>query len=295
MDLRNLSLSKKVDKIYKDVPFFEKNVKMEKIAIYGKGGIGKSTIASNLSYIYAKKGMKVLHVGCDPKHDSTINITDKRIKTVMETGLNAWCEGKKEIITKGVLGIDCIECGGPTPGVGCAGRGVLKMFEIIEEEGILKKGEYDIVLFDVLGDVVCGGFAAPLKAGFADKVFIVTSEEIMSLYAANNIIHAVKTYEANEISLGGIIVNVRDNSSSLEHIKKFSEYTNTKILSTIPRDNLIGEAEKQKKTVIEKYPSSDVSKKLEILAEKILEINKKKSLKPRIMGEKDWKNVVENR
>ena len=247
--------------------------KVNKIVIYGKGGIGKSMIAANLSMVFAKRGLKVLQVGCDPKRDSTIGILGERIKvkTVMDMVIKRGSIKltKEDIIMHGHDNVDCIECGGPKPGVGCAGRGILLMFEILSDTGLISSGEYDVIIFDVLGDVVCGGFAAPLKINFADKIFIVTSEEPASLYAANNIAQAVRQYEYNGVYLGGLILNLRDNGSSLKHVRKFTDKLNASILASIPRSRKISDAEFKRKTLIELYPRSDVALIFADLAGKI--------------------------
>ncbi len=166
---------------------------MLKIAIYGKGGIGKSTISSNLSAVFSIKGKKVLHIGCDPKGDSTRNLIGKKIPTVInQLKLKSELE-KEDIIFKGFNGVECIEAGGPDAGKGCAGRGIVTMMEELEDLKVFEE-ERDIVIYDVLGDVVCGGFAVPMRESYADTIYIVTSSEFMSIYAANNIMKSIKTF-----------------------------------------------------------------------------------------------------
>lgn len=259
--------------------------KLQKIIIYGKGGIGKSMIASNLSMVYANQNLRVLQIGCDPKHDSIIHLLkEKKIATVMDAFLKKHRNIKKEdIIMKGKNNIDCIECGGPKPGTGCAGRGISLMFEILNDLSILD--DYDVIIYDVLGDVVCGGFAAPLKLGFGEKVFIVLSEELSSLYVAKNIIYAVNYYKTNRIYLGGLILNLRDNQADLKHFHRFAEKANADILEKIPRSKKIAQAESDSKTVVEKYPSSDISRIFSELADKILICNKNTVKKPRYIDD----------
>jgi nitrogenase iron protein NifH len=264
---------------------------MERIVVYGKGGVGKSTIASSLSAAYARRGLRVLHIGCDPKQDSTLRIAGGKVKSVMEASMSGEITTKDNITTKGVFGIDCVECGGPKPGVGCAGRGIAKTFEILENLNTLNEANYDIALFDVLGDVVCGGFAAPLRDGFGKKVFIVVSEEIMSMYAANKIISAIKTYEYNGVYLGGIILNMRNNSSSIGHVKKFADSINANIISIIPRSNLIAEAEKYSKTVVEMHPESEISGKFNSMAGEIIKIRRESSRMPNAIKEMDFNSL----
>lgn len=255
--------------------------KVNKIVIYGKGGIGKSMIASNLSIVYAKQGLRVLQVGCDPKHDSVRSLLreSKEITTVMDivTKKPRANITKDDIIMKGKNNIDCIECGGPKAGVGCAGRGISLMFEILSDFGVINSGKYDVIIYDILGDVVCGGFAAPLKLTFGEKVFIVISEELASLYAANNISQAIIHYEENGIYLGGLILNLRDNQADLKHVYNFARKLNSSILAKIPRSKEISEADYRNKTVIEAYSDSDIAKIFSTLADKILFCKKKTS------------------
>ena len=268
---------------------------MQKIAIYGKGGIGKSTISSTLSAAMAKENFRIIQIGCDPKKDSTIRLTNGiRIPDVITTSMSKKDNERikiEEIVKKGFLDIDCVECGGPKPGVGCAGRGITKMFEIFDELEIFKDS-YDIALFDVLGDVVCGGFAAPMRQGYGDKIFIVISEEIMSLYAANNILHAIKTYEYNDIYFAGLILNLRNNKSDTSHIKRFIKATNTKIIGIIPRNKLIVEAEKENKTIIEKFPESEISLKFRNITKKIIEIKKIDAKNPIPIDDNKFNKII---
>ncbi|MFA5115968.1 MAG: nitrogenase iron protein [Candidatus Omnitrophota bacterium] len=263
--------------------------KASKIVIYGKGGIGKSMIAGNLSILYAKRGLKVLQIGCDPKHDSTRQVLGRggKISTVMDvvSGKDLSSVAKEDIVFKGARNVDCIECGGPKPGVGCAGRGISLMFEILGNTGIIERGKYDVVIFDALGDVVCGGFAAPLRAGFADKAFIVISEELASLYAANNITQAVTHYAYNGIYLGGLILNLRDNGADVKHVYNFAGKLNTRILARIPRSEEITAAEHLNKTAAQEYPVSDITRVFSSLADNILSCGRKDTGKLRHIEE----------
>ena len=250
---------------------------MERIAIYGKGGVGKSVVATTLSAYYATQGKRVLHVGCDPKHDSAIRLVDgdQTIVTVLE----ALADNPNITSTEGILhagrhGIHLCEAGGPEPGVGCGGRGVARTLEFLDEMEVIEEGGYDIVIFDVLGDVVCGGFAAPLRQGFAEKVLIVISEEPMALFAANNISKAIHTYHKNGVVLGGLIANLRSNESERDLLAHFAESLGTEILAYIPRDPLIMQAERQRTTVVEHAPESDSAKAFAALAERIARVDR---------------------
>ncbi|MBI5622572.1 MAG: AAA family ATPase [Elusimicrobia bacterium] len=256
---------------------------MQRIAIFGKGGIGKSTLSGNLAAFYAKHGKKVLLVGCDPKHDTTVALTEGRpIKTVVEQSMFMDQAGgdMSKILVRGRLGVDCVEAGGPEPGIGCAGRGISRMIELLEGGGLLRKELHDVAIFDVLGDVVCGGFAAPLRQGFADRVVIVTSEELMSLYAVNNISRAIRNYAANGIALAGLVANLRDPGVDKDAIKRFAAMLGTRVLTFLPRDPLVREAELARSTVVERSPRSEVARKVASLAKDLLAFDRTKAAVP---------------
>lgn len=244
---------------------------MLKIAIYGKGGIGKSTISSNLSAVFSIKGKKVLHIGCDPKGDSTRNLIGKKIPTVInQLKLKSELE-KEDIIFKGFNGVECIEAGGPDAGKGCAGRGIVTMMEELEDLEVFEE-ERDIVIYDVLGDVVCGGFAVPMRESYADTIYIVTSSEFMSIYAANNIMKSIKNFSLNKnIKFGGIIYNQRSKNSKIEILKLFAQMTESEIIGEIPYNKDIMKAELSGKTLGESYPNSKAYINFDKLADRILE------------------------
>lgn len=249
---------------------------MEKIAVYGKGGVGKSVVATNLSACYAMKGKRVLHVGCDPKHDSAIRLIDGPvvIRTVLEVlGDDPDAVAGPELFNIGRYGIHCCEAGGPPPGLGCGGRGVARTIEFLEEARILTTGGYDVAVFDVLGDVVCGGFAAPLRSNFAEKVLIVLSEEPMAIFAANNIARAVNTYRPNGVVLAGLVVNLRSNDADRDYLMEFADRLSTRVLAFIERDPAIMEAERRQMTIVEEAPSSTTAMAFTSLAETLLTIN----------------------
>ena len=267
-----------------------------KIAVYGKGGIGKSVVATNLSMIYARQKKSVLHVGCDPKHDSAVRLMepDSRIKTVLEVlGEDPAASSTGQVIHAGRLGIHCCESGGPKPGLGCGGRGVARTLEFLEEMEITERGGYQVMVFDVLGDVVCGGFAAPLRQGFADKVVIVTSEEPMAMYAANNISRAISAYEKNGVVLAGLVVNLRGADDNIEMLEALAEKMSTRILAVIPRDPKILEGERKRKTVVEHAPGAPSSKSFKQLAEKLSGIDAKTVKPPTPMEDEDFYKFLE--
>jgi nitrogenase iron protein NifH len=269
---------------------------VENIVIFGKGGIGKSTIAANLSTVFALQGRRVLHVGCDPKHDSTIGLVDGGlIETFMEKharifGIRDHGELKaSDLVVKGRLGIDCAEAGGPEPGVGCAGRGISLMLEAFQDLGVLNSGGYDIGVFDVLGDVVCGGFAAPLRKGFAEKIVIVVSEELMALYAANNIAKSVRTYASNGVYLAGLVANLKDGKVDRTRLKRFAATLGTKILEFVPRDPAVRQAEFARgKTVVERSPRCAFARSIKSLAAKIRAVRRKDCPVPTPMDDRQF-------
>ena len=247
--------------------FEHKNLK---IAFYGKGGIGKSTIAANTSAAFSKLGLKVLHIGCDPKGDSTRNLVGRKVPSVLkvlqEKG-NSMEE--KDIVHMGFNGVACVEAGGPEAGMGCAGMGITTMSEELSHLGVFNK-HWDVIIYDVLGDVVCGGFSVPMREKFADEVYIVSSSEFMSLYAANNILKSVIRYSTSERKLlGGIIHNCRNESSNAEIVRYFAQKCNTNVLGNIPFRNEIIFSELEVKTVVENFPESETCRVFMDLAKKL--------------------------
>ncbi len=247
---------------------------MQKIAIYGKGGIGKSTVTSNLSAALATLGKRVIQIGCDPKADSTVNLLGgEPLIPVMNfiRDYDREPESIEEISKVGFGNVLCIETGGPTPGLGCAGRGIITTFSLLEELELFEKYQPDFVLYDVLGDVVCGGFAAPIREGYAEKVLIVTSGEKMALYAANNINNAVKNFaDRNYAAVRGVVMNRRAVENEEEKVRKFATDNNLEIVADIPRSNDIIHYEDMGKTVIEGDITLDVSQKFIALAQMLI-------------------------
>jgi nitrogenase iron protein NifH len=264
---------------------------MEQIAIYGKGGVGKSVVATNLSACCARADHKVLHIGCDPKRDSAVRLVDSAtaLPTVLDAlGDNPGRVDLRDFLTTGRLNIDCCESGGPQPGVGCAGRGVARCLEYLAEIDLFRTGAYDLVVYDVLGDVVCGGFAAPLRSGFARKVFIVTSEEPMSLYAANNISKAVLTYQDNGVVLGGLVVNLRRNDADRDGLRVFAALLSTRVLAFVERDERIIEAERNMRTLVEFAPESPTAASLRQLATDMLAVDAAQTPAPSPLSDEEF-------
>ena len=246
---------------------------MIRIAVYGKGGIGKSTTVSNMAAALAEKGMKVMQIGCDPKADSTILLRHgKKISTVLDL-YNEKRQNLKleDMTTTGYGGVVCVEAGGPTPGLGCAGRGIITALEKLQETGAYESYKPDIVFYDVLGDVVCGGFSMPMRGGYADKVFVITSGENMAIHAGANIAMAVENFRnRGYATLGGIILNRRNVPREEEKVQELAEDFHTDIVGTLSRSALVLEAEEQGKTVLEAFPDSEMAEEYRTLAAQLL-------------------------
>ncbi|MDI6723930.1 MAG: Ni-sirohydrochlorin a,c-diamide reductive cyclase ATP-dependent reductase subunit [Methanobacterium sp.] len=225
--------------------------KTKKIAIYGKGGIGKSTIVSNIAAAYSED-YNVLVIGCDPKADTTRTLVGRRTPTILDIVKEKKDAVVEDIVFSGYNDVRCVESGGPEPGVGCAGRGVIVAMGLLDKLGAFSD-DVDIIIYDVLGDVVCGGFAVPLREDFADEVYIVTSGEYMALYAANNICKGIKKLKSN---LGGIICNCRGIENEIEIVTDFADRVGSKVIGVIPRSEMVQQSEIDAKTVIEKFSES---------------------------------------
>ncbi len=244
---------------------------MRQVAIYGKGGIGKSTTTQNLTAGLAEMGKKIMVVGCDPKADSTrLLLGGLAQKTVLDTLREEGEDIELDFILKdGYGGIKCVESGGPEPGVGCAGRGIITSIGMLERLGAYTD-ELDYVFYDVLGDVVCGGFAMPIREGKAQEIYIVASGEMMAMYAANNISKGIQKYaKTGVVRLGGIICNSRKVDRELDLLTAFAKELGSQLIHFVPRDNMVQRAEIHKKTVIEFDPTADQADEYRALANKI--------------------------
>ncbi len=246
---------------------------IRQIAIYGKGGIGKSTTTQNTVAALAEAGKKVMIVGCDPKADSTRLILNKKMQnTVMDMAREAGSVEElelDEVLQVGFGDIKCAESGGPEPGVGCAGRGVITAINFLEEEGAYTE-DLDFVFYDVLGDVVCGGFAMPIREGKAQEIYIVTSGEMMAMYAANNIAKGILKYaQSGGVRLGGLICNSRNTDREDELIMALADKLGTQMIHFIPRENEVQRAELRRQTVVQYNPGHAQADEYRTLAQKI--------------------------
>ena len=246
---------------------------MKKIAVYGKGGIGKSTTVSNLSAALCDRGLKVMQIGCDPKADSTVSLRHAdRMNTVLDLVRTRGNDFTiDEMVRIGYGGCVCVEAGGPTPGMGCAGRGIIAALEKLAEKGAYEKFKPDVVFYDVLGDVVCGGFSMPMRSGYADKVFIVTSGENMSIHAAANIAVAVNNFRSRGYaSLGGLILNRRGVRNEDEKVLELCSDIGSSIIGELSRSEVVTAAEDLGQTVIEAFPDSEMAGEYRTLADSVL-------------------------
>ncbi len=279
---------------------------IRQIAFYGKGGIGKSTIASNLAAAYAEQGLNTMLIGCDPKSDCTRNLCgDVDIPTVLDVlrekgvaklGLTELVDGKRievdEIVHRGYNGVLCVEAGGPEPAVGCAGRGVIIAIDLLKKLDVYNGFNLDVVIYDVLGDIVCGGFGMPLRRGLADDVFIVTSADYLAIYAANNICKGIARHARRDGSpLAGIVYNVRGAIDDFALVNEFAERVGSKVIGSIPNDPTIIETEIYGMTTIENKPESEIAERFRNLATSIYE--NKETVAPTPLSKKELADLAQ--
>ncbi len=253
---------------------------MFQVAVYGKGGIGKSTITANVSVELARTGRRVMQLGCDPKHDSTRLLLGGRTQTTVLDYVRAVPLARRrlgDVVEEGAMGVLCTEAGGPEPGIGCAGRGILTTFDTLRKLGV-DGIDADFRIYDVLGDVVCGGFAVPLRGEYADAVLLVTSGEFMAMYAANNIMRGMLNFDTGSPRLLGIVLNSRGVEGESESVRAFAEATGTRVIAEIPRHRLFADAEARGHTVCELYPDSEVARAMAEVAEAVARASEDHSL-----------------
>ncbi len=265
--------------------------KIKQIAIYGKGGIGKSTTTSNISAALVDQGYKVMQFGCDPKADSTNTLRDGTyIPTVLDTLREKNTVKPQDVIFQGYNGVYCVEAGGPAPGVGCAGRGIITAVQLLKQLKVFEELDLDYVIFDVLGDVVCGGFAVPIREGIADHVFTVSSADFMAVYAANNLFKGIQKYSnSGGALLGGVIANSINAPYAKAIIDDFVLQTKTQVVEYVPRSVTVAQSELQGKTTIEAAPNSEQASVYRRLAAKIADHTQSKVPSPLEIGQlKEW-------
>ena len=261
--------------------------KIKQIAIYGKGGIGKSTTTSNITASLSVAGFNVMQIGCDPKSDSTNTLRGGHyIPTVLDVMREKSNLQMEDVVFKGFNGAYCVEAGGPPPGVGCAGRGIITAVEALKQLHIFEELKLDFVIFDVLGDVVCGGFAMPIREGVADHVFTVSSADFMAIYAANNLFKGIKKYSnSGGALLGGIIANSINTTYAKEILDDFAAHTKTQIVEYVPRSITVTQSELKGKTTIEAAPDSAQAAIYKNLAGKIANHSESKVPSPLEIGD----------
>ena len=273
--------------------------KTQHLAIYGKGGIGKSTTTSNIAAALAEAGYRVVQIGCDPKSDSTNTLRGGNyLHTVLDSTRDGAVVRLNDIAAVGFKGVVCVEAGGPVPGVGCAGRGINAAISLLQELHLFEEVQADVVLYDVLGDVVCGGFAVPIREGLTDRVYVVSSSDFMAIYAANNLFKAINKYApSGGAKLGGIIANSLSASYARPLIDDFAERTRTRVVDYVPRSPVVAQSELYGQTVIEANPGSAQADVYRRLARAIVEDTDPVIPKPLAVNDlrqwaRDWGDLI---
>ncbi|MBK1714995.1 nucleotide-binding protein [Rubrivivax gelatinosus] len=275
------------------------STRTQHLAIYGKGGIGKSTTTSNIAAALAEAGYRVVQIGCDPKSDSTNTLRGGAwLETVLDRTRDGANVRLENISAIGYRGVVCVEAGGPVPGVGCAGRGINAAIALLHELHLFDEFKPDVVLYDVLGDVVCGGFAVPIREGLTERVYVVSSADFMAVYAANNLFRAINKYApSGGARLGGVIANSILPGFSRPLIDDFAARTGTRIVDHVPRSTAVAQAELCGKTVIEAAPASPQAEVYRALARSIVEDRSSVIPKPMAPAElrqwaRDWGDLL---
>ncbi len=273
--------------------------KTQHLAIYGKGGIGKSTTTSNIAAALAEAGYRVVQIGCDPKSDSTNTLRGGNyLNTVLDSTRDGAVVRLGDIAAVGFKGVVCVEAGGPVPGVGCAGRGINAAISLLQELHLFEEVQADVVLYDVLGDVVCGGFAVPIREGLTDRVYVVSSSDFMAIYAANNLFKAINKYApSGGARLGGIIANSLSAAYAQPLIDDFADRTGTRVVDYVPRSPVVAQSELYGQTVIEANPGSAQADVYRRLACAIVEDTDPVIPKPLAVNElrqwaRDWGDLI---
>ncbi len=259
----------------------------KRIAIYGKGGIGKSSTSSNIAAACADKGYRVMIIGCDPKSDSSITLLGgKRIPTILDLLRGGVDVTEDDVVFKGYNGVRCVEVGGPEPGIGCAGRGIIVAIKKLREISRLIK-EMDLIIYDVPGDIVCGGFMAPIRKGMVKEAYVLTSGEYMPLYAANNICRGLARIN---IHLSGIICNSRKVSREEEIVSKFAEEIGSDLIAFIPKEQIVQDCERDGYSVMEKAPDSYIAQVYRDLASTIM--HRDRSVLPEALSDERLRELI---
>ncbi len=268
---------------------------MRSIAFYGKGGSGKTTVATSLSVLLAGDAQKVLLLGCDPKHDTSYALVERAKRVTLVEALQKSGVANvatSEFLMEGTRGIDCVEAGGPEPGVGCAGRGITLMFEVLAKNKLMND-KYDWIVYDVLGDVVCGGFAAPIRSGYAKEVCVVVSGEVLSLYAANNLCKALVRYESTGVRLAGIVPNLRGVVGEEALLRRFASLLGARVFPAIPRDASVHQAHVRSRTVVEDAPDSPAGRALIAVKDQLVASSWADAVTPTPLNDQDFEAFIQ--